>query len=159
MIIKKIIFLVLASILTNLTTFATAHATSLIVDSEQDENNSSLLTESTTSDKLEDKLLEYAKNTINELNEASQVTQVVVDDREVYIYHSFSANLNQTNTSVPAYAVYTNRRTPTVILQRKKVPDSSSLLSLIAFAGLFIKINQQTSKGLNPSFKVSRIAR
>jgi hypothetical protein len=150
MIIKKITFLVLPVILTNLTTSVAAHATSLIVDSKQDKNNSELLTESTTTYQLGDELLQSAKNTIDELNEASQVKQVLVDDKEVYMYHFPSANLDETNTPVPTYAVYTNNGIPSAIRERKKVPESSSLLSLIAFTGLFIKINQQMNKGFNP---------
>jgi hypothetical protein len=164
MIIVKVPFLVSAIVLTNLAAPVPANATSLVVDSEQDKNKSELLTVSTTSYELGNKLLQEAKNTINELNEASQVTQVIVEDREVYMYRFSSANpsatnASETNTSVPTYAVYTNRWLSPVISQRKKVPESSSLLSLIAFTGLFIKINQHVNKGFNPSFKVFIIRR
>jgi hypothetical protein len=142
MIIKKISYLAPTIVAINLIASIPANATSLALNPQPDSNSSGFLPEPVTRYEMEDQLLAEVKSTINELNEATTVTQVIIDDREVYMYNYPSTNSATANIPIPTSEVYTNIWTAPGLPQRKKVPEASSLLGLIAVGALLFVVNQ-----------------
>lgn len=87
---------------------------------------------------LKGDLLVEAKSTITALNQSNEVTETIIDGKNVYIYNSGNSSIARPELYSHTYSM------PTPV--RRKVPEPSIAPGLIVAAGIFATTRRQLWK-------------
>lgn len=78
-------------------------------------------------------LLQKAESNIQEITQASEVSNEIIDGKIFYKYH-----LGDTKSKTKETLTYTNTWKPPASPPKRKIPEPSTILGLIAIASLFV---------------------
>ncbi|MFH7030552.1 MAG: PEP-CTERM sorting domain-containing protein [Heteroscytonema crispum UTEX LB 1556] len=111
----------------------------------------------TTNDLTKDQLLQEAKRNVEQITEASNFTQNTVDGTTYYIYNSPPSQDDTTDpgNKQPQTSIYTNTWKSAEPAPRRKIPEPSALLGLIAISGWLTiqRLKKKTAIDAQPSEK------
>jgi hypothetical protein len=104
---------------------------------QEQTDNSDLIT---TNDLTKDELLQGVKRDVEEITEASNFTQYTIGDTTYYKYYSPPSPDDTTDSGnrQPEINIYTNTWKPADPPAKRKIPEPSALLGLIAISGWLI---------------------